>query len=230
MEKIEYRTKDKSKWPRGPWDDEPDKVQWQDEATGLPCLIVRSPVGALCGYVGVPPDHPWHGKEYDDEALIGVEVHGGLSFAAFCQPGPENQSICHKEEICTCDTDNGATSLHGRNHRRRGLDQPRDPHDQNDEIWPPRDGAEAACSSVQHGQPRTPQSNAATERDEQAATCVVCGLPLVERPIYWFGFDCAHYHDLTPRDPSLGDGDYRDRAYVEDQCRALAVQLTGVVH
>jgi hypothetical protein len=63
---IEYRTTDKTEWGAGPWQDEPDKRQWTDAVTGLPCLIVRGPIGALCGYVGVSSDHPLHGREYDD--------------------------------------------------------------------------------------------------------------------------------------------------------------------
>ncbi len=47
MEKIEYRTVDKTGWGEGPWQSEPDKRQWQDEATGLPCLIVRGPAIAV---------------------------------------------------------------------------------------------------------------------------------------------------------------------------------------
>lgn len=35
-----------------------------------------------CGYVGVPSDNPYHGKEYDDEALWHIEVHGGLTYAS----------------------------------------------------------------------------------------------------------------------------------------------------
>lgn len=67
MKTIEYRTIDKSLWPRGPWDAEPDKKQWQDEVTGLPCLIVRvEHSGHLCGYVGVPAKHPLHGKSYSE--------------------------------------------------------------------------------------------------------------------------------------------------------------------
>jgi hypothetical protein len=50
MKRIEHRgVVDKSWWPRGPWDDEPDKVQWPDEATGLPCMVKRGPVGSFCG-------------------------------------------------------------------------------------------------------------------------------------------------------------------------------------
>ena len=29
MKTIEYRTIDKSAWPRGEWDAEPDKMQWR---------------------------------------------------------------------------------------------------------------------------------------------------------------------------------------------------------
>jgi hypothetical protein len=82
MERIEYRDiVGKQGWAPGEWHSEPDKIQWADEATGLPCLIVRGPVGALCGYVGVQPGHALHGKGYDD---CDVEAHGGLTFAGGC--------------------------------------------------------------------------------------------------------------------------------------------------
>lgn len=58
---------DKSSWARGPWDSEPDKMQFTDEATGLPCLVVRGPAGALCGYVGVSKGHPLYEVQYSDE-------------------------------------------------------------------------------------------------------------------------------------------------------------------
>lgn len=94
METIEYRTVDKSKWGAGPWQDEPDKMQWQDEATGLPCLIVRAPwTGALCGYVGVPQGHPAYGQDYYS---LNVDVHGGLTFADKCQTSQdEAHGVCH---------------------------------------------------------------------------------------------------------------------------------------
>jgi hypothetical protein len=78
----------------GPWQDEPDKVQWIDEASGLDCLIVRNHVGALCGYVGVPPGHTWHGQDYDD---VPADVHGGLTYANRCQEDQEH-GICHIPE------------------------------------------------------------------------------------------------------------------------------------
>jgi hypothetical protein len=77
----------------GPWTSEPDKVVWIDEATGLDLMIHRNPMGAWCGYVGVPPGHPWHGRGYSD---VDVTVHGGLTYAAACQEGDDPaEGICH---------------------------------------------------------------------------------------------------------------------------------------
>lgn len=77
---------DKSAWGDGPWQSEPDRKEWRH--AGFPCLIVRVALhGALCGYVGVPPGHPWHGKGYDD---IGAECHGGLTYAEPCRG-----AVCH---------------------------------------------------------------------------------------------------------------------------------------
>lgn len=45
---------------------------------GIACSIWKHDMGHLCGYIGLPPSHPWHGKEYDD---IEADVHGGLTFA-----------------------------------------------------------------------------------------------------------------------------------------------------
>lgn len=94
MKTIEYRTIDKSEWPRGAWDDEPDKKQWADPTTGLPCLARRHERwGNWCGYVGVPKSHPLHGHTYDD---LDLEVHGGLTFSAACGHGEDPaRGICH---------------------------------------------------------------------------------------------------------------------------------------
>lgn len=93
MKTIEYRTNDRTEWGAGPWDVEPDKKQWQDQATGFPCLIVRNSRGALCGYVGVSESHPMFKRDYGDPS---VSVHGGLTYADFCQDGAnEAKSICH---------------------------------------------------------------------------------------------------------------------------------------
>jgi hypothetical protein len=82
----------------GPWTDEPDKAQWIDEATSLDCLTVRNRHwGNLCGYVGVPPGHPWHGLAPSE--LPYIAVHGGVNFASYCQEDAEDgPGICHIPE------------------------------------------------------------------------------------------------------------------------------------
>lgn len=82
--------------PPGPWDNEPDKVQWYDEPSGYDCLVLRGPMGAWCGYVALEPDHPYYGKHYEEAP---VEVHGGLTFADFCMEDgrPQGERVCHIE-------------------------------------------------------------------------------------------------------------------------------------
>jgi len=62
---------DRSDWAKGPWDNEPDVLEWSDEVTGLDCAILRMPWnGALNGYVAVPEGHPLHGKGYSDRVKV----------------------------------------------------------------------------------------------------------------------------------------------------------------
>lgn len=82
---VEEWAMDKSEWGEGPWVDEPDRKEWRYR--GLPCLMVRSHLGNWCGYVGVPPGHPWHGKNFDD---VDVRVHGGLTYSDSCRG-----QVCH---------------------------------------------------------------------------------------------------------------------------------------
>lgn len=111
-----HRSSESFEPPTHLWEGEPDKVQWIDPTTGYDCLIVRNHLGALCGYVGVPPTHPWHGLEHgtcplgdacdqkDDDDYWYCEhrpgsvitVHGGLTFSDFCEPGEPVDGICHR--------------------------------------------------------------------------------------------------------------------------------------
>jgi hypothetical protein len=88
MKTIEWKNVDKSSWPRGPWDNEPDAMQFADEATGLPCLVKRNHFGAWCGYVGVAAGHPAFEQERD------FDVHGSITFRSFCD-GEPGTGICH---------------------------------------------------------------------------------------------------------------------------------------
>ena len=178
MHERSWTTADKEGWGDGPWMTEPDKIQWVDDETDLDCLIVRGPMGALCGYVGVPPEHPWHKRRYGDgryneegewddlaeqrgcpETII--DIHGGLTYTELSEGVTEDRGVCH-------------VPLEGRPHN----------------VW-------------------------------------------------WFGFDCAHSHDLAPvmakHDRERGDPPirgmyetYRDVPYVRREVESLARQLAAL--
>lgn len=159
MIEKEWTNTDKSAWGPGPWQSEPDKKQWTDQATGLPCLIKRNGSGALCGYVGVPEGHPWYLVDYNDPEPY-PEVHGGLTYADRCmEEGDEAETICH-------------------------IPEPGEP----DNVW-------------------------------------------------WLGFDCAHWRDISPAFRNIyaeagisqvhGES-YKDIAYVTAECASLAKQAAEV--
>lgn len=69
QQKIDNRNQE------GPWDNEPDKFSFIDEVTKLECIILRSKLGSLCGYVVFP-----EGKDLDIDLL---EVHGGVTYSDY---------------------------------------------------------------------------------------------------------------------------------------------------
>lgn len=86
-----YYTLEKSikleQWGDGPWVDEPECVSF--EYKGIECRIGRAFVwegcngdhlsmGNLNGYVQLPYNHPWIGKEGFD---VPSDVHGGITFS-----------------------------------------------------------------------------------------------------------------------------------------------------
>lgn len=90
--------------PPGPWSTEPKKVQWVDRHTNLPCLIVRNPIGALCGYAGVYEGHPLYKQGYSDPEVSDISVHGGLTFAGPCMKAEDHSEfVCHIPEPGTSD-------------------------------------------------------------------------------------------------------------------------------
>ena len=87
-EAIEMPAIDKSTWGPGPWQDEPDRVDFVH--AGFACFALRRDrMGYWCGYCGVPREHPAYGKRYYD-VPIDVDVHGGLTCARAC-----DAPICH---------------------------------------------------------------------------------------------------------------------------------------
>ena len=84
---------DRTGWPSGGWDHEPDRATWRHDETGAACTLRRGPLGAWCGYVGMGPNHPAAGIDYDN---IDVSVHGGLTYGAYCHPIAEDEWIRYR--------------------------------------------------------------------------------------------------------------------------------------
>lgn len=81
----------------GPWDGEPDKLAWQDAASGLDCILLRQPKGVWGAFVAVTAAHPLWG--YACDAIPGsleLRTHGRIDYAEQCASyEPEEIRICH---------------------------------------------------------------------------------------------------------------------------------------
>lgn len=248
MEAREYRTKDKKAWGHGPWQDEPDKISWVDEATGLDCLIVRNHGGALCGYVGVPETHPLFGLGYNEtspalaaalEARMNQPVDMGrvgmgvmlAAMSVGLRPTPDQVLDVH-----------GGITFADR------CQEPTEDEWLKVETWAADPGLLA--DAAKH--PRGDSAERLRELREQAGMTLsewldyqqarrICHVSPV--PTWWFGFDCSHGGDLSPkfdhdmmeimghaRAGGVARGDtYKDRAYVERDVASLAGQLFELV-
>jgi hypothetical protein len=56
----------------------PERVLAEGIHKGFEWAIVHNNYGYRCGYVKVTSEHPWYRKGYN---IIGVKVHGGLTFS-----------------------------------------------------------------------------------------------------------------------------------------------------
>ena len=125
--------------PPGEWVNEPDKITWFFPEYNLMGMIVRSEwAGHLCGYIGVPKNHPLQGFHYDNAP---GSVHGGWTYANSCEG-----HICHN------------------------------------------------------------------------------ALPSEPEHVYWFGFDCAHCGDLSPK-LNYTTGTYKNIYYVAKELAEVAPDL-----
>ncbi len=79
-------------WGEGNWNDEPDEAFWLRD--GFPCWIRRNPMGHLCGYAGVPQNHPYYMLTSGTVPLLSRH---GLTFADFGQGIGFNVQLTHDE-------------------------------------------------------------------------------------------------------------------------------------
>ena len=204
----------KEKWIDGPWKQEPDRIEWKHN--GMNCLAQRAPVtGSWCGYVGLPKSHPLYGFFYG-ECTIG------------CEPPRETDW-----EFLTKEAEEEGGTLRANVNRSfadlkksRLLDNP------------PR------CHSYNHSPEAVLDVHGGIT---YAASCedneVIChkAAPGEDDNLWWFGFDCAHSGDLSPKMnslhrmiPELGTNwgnwlndweKYRDVNYIREETNHLAGQL-----
>jgi hypothetical protein len=236
METREWKTLNRTGWPSGEWDDEPDKAQWIDEGSGLPCLAVRaSHSGHWCGYVGVSESHPWFGKGYDDcvlkTALPRGPKDGDEKWGSFAKDLAE-RTVCD-EEYCSHRPES-MIEVHG------GLTFADSCMDTSEEAWGRWRQRMADRAEDAKKYPRG--DSARTLRDwgagidsydawrELAQARAICHTPGPGEPdhAWWFGFDCAHSGDASPArgdDFGLYGSYYKTLSYVRNECAKLARQL-----
>jgi hypothetical protein len=87
---------DRTDWPKGPWDGEPDREEFI--FLGLPCIAVRNKLGAWCGYVGIPNNHPLRDKSYNQlyDMEVDINIHGGLTFSDYGTFPMNHSQLEHK--------------------------------------------------------------------------------------------------------------------------------------
>lgn len=221
IKKREYHVLDKSAWGQGPWQDEPDKIQFTDEATGLPCLLVRGPVGSWCGYVGVAEGHPLFKKGYGDCALPkaqpkgvteGDEVMDLSEIGGKKMPIPARMVEMARQKLI-CDPDKAYCA-----HRPEAILNAHggitfagfcyEPDEKAFKAWQKR-MIESKDEAKQY-----PKGDAAERWKEQGHLIddfegwvefmeghSICHVPEPGQPknVWWLGFDCAHSGDLSPK-------------------------------
>jgi hypothetical protein len=89
----QYTSDDKLKWwGYGEWVEEPDIIIFNYK--GFDCKVIRVAAkeifseelsvfgGHFCGYIKIPPEHPFYHKSFDD---VDLDIYGGLTINAISQ-------------------------------------------------------------------------------------------------------------------------------------------------
>lgn len=241
----------KDTWGRGPWDQEPDKVQWLDEATDLDALAVRNAGGGLCGYVGVPPGHPWwefgYGactatppcvREPTDYAELPAKLADAMRSlqAMAVRRCTDHWTYCEHSPGSLLDVHGGITfSEHGEEVTRARFDEWRAALEERRQETVKYPKGDMARLWRMAGDLITPDAFDAWARWRQQVSICHAPLPGREPKLWWFGFDCGHAWDYLPAHEALmgellgergpRSGTYRTLAYVHDEVMKLAQQL-----
>lgn len=213
----------KPMWGPGPWHREPDRFEWRHRS-GLPLLIVRSPVtGSLCGYVGVPPEHPLYGVNYS-----GCALHLKAADCVRVKWRHYLGEMHHSQRELWL----RYGRLDERTYRPRGkyeglfarLNECRD---------------HARCDHTPEGFLNV---HGGITYSDACDGGPICHVPREGEPphVFWFGFDTAHAGDITPGMDAMlatlpgapfshlsNPGTYRTLDYVKRETEQLADQIVG---
>jgi hypothetical protein len=249
----EWTFVDKLDWGAGPWVTEPDKVLWQDEATGYWCLANRNwrVSGSWCGYVAVPPSHPYFNKTdrrhtESSSRIFMRESHKQLMENGGSYEGLPDDDLAdileqhpdYEEKLYELECHGGVTWA-----------RPNDPPTKADfERWQKY----MLCPETQQQRENFPHGDAAQEWADKGHLvndyeawyrweCDHSNYIETTDPLSLIGFDCSHCQDIMPkmdtwfreavgREMSRFPGsEYRTLVYVQAECRSLARQLKELV-
>ena len=212
MQRRDFHLIDKTSWISGIWQQEPDRIEWFDDASGLHCLVLRSPqMGHLCGYVGIAPNHPAWGVHYD-----------GISMEDADERHRRYQQIW---AICSDLRRKGLNieEAHGVGYRKVF-----------DDGWkeqPTNIGALIDDLQVHGG-----LTFAGHIDEEKGPRDMSPELGNIDpKGLWWFGFDAAHAFDMTMMSypgnamMSIRQTIYRDVDYMIGECTELAGQLAAML-
>lgn len=208
--------KDKSTWGEGPWTSEPDRLEFET-ACGLTGLVLRGPLGALCGYVGVPPGHPLYKVHYNQCTKKNCRARKRtpkqiLNHARMQRERAKSRQDREIAEMTIKSARLLARFQHGDycSHWEFKPEGMVDVH-----------GGLTYSNECQGSICHTPREGEAEH-------------------LWWFGFDTAHHMDLVPSmaafekdhehnlGPRILRGEYRDLAYVRAEVEQLAAQLAAI--
>lgn len=233
METIYRDVVDREGWGSGGWDNEPDKVEWLDLVTGLPCIALRSQFGSWCGYVGVDKSHCLYGIGYSDAVELDVDIMADLLDARGVLNLYEDDLMQRSVRL------ESISAVHGGVTFADGETKISTKEWKDHARYLKNSEAEAKGYPVGDAARRIKEWDPLIQdyelwRDRMVKTRICHG----EAPNHWwFGFDCAHAGDLAPGLEStlrsVGSGGhstdkYRELSYVQNECAELAAQLKSI--
>jgi hypothetical protein len=196
----------------GEWQVEPDYRHWIDEETELDCLIVRTQLGHLCGYVGVPRTSKFYGVDYSDCTLKSARLR--------------------TEEELKKDT----SFLNGISDPETGVELKPWPEGRLRKWAIERSQKQLICADSHCN--HTPESMFRVHGGitySRECSGHICHKTDNGDHVWWFGFDCAHAGDFQPnlynldfmrRHPQYKrEESYRNIDYVMAECKSLAKQI-----